>query len=1459
MAEMDSLNISISASATKASKSIDTLVGKLNTLSDGLNKISGNQLSGLASGVSSLGTAMNTLKGVKASEFNKVANAFKKFGEIDSGKLSAVSSSLTGLASGVNSLASVPELKNVTSIVNALKNLSTANVSGFDTGKFNQIATSVSSFATQLSTVGEIDSKVVRLVGAIARLSNSGQYIGNVATNFPILSKSVETFVRNMARIGGVDANITKLVDGIARLASAGNKTADTARHLDGLGAAVLRLLNNLKSAPQLNTNLANTIQGLGNLAQSGGRVSVATGNASNGTSRLGNALKGLKDRFSSATKSSKGLVSQIGMFYARMFLVIRAIKFLGKSVKSSMDYIETLNYFNAGFGQVAENADLKSYAKMGYKSAEEYYNSFSKRAEQLTQKMSGYKILESGMAVSTDMKSLGIDPSLVMQYQTQFAQMSSSMGVASETAVQLSSTLTRLGADLASVKNLDFKNVWEDMSSGLVGMSRTLDKYGTNIRNVNLQQKAQELGISTSVAKMNQQNKALLRTIILLDSTRYAWGDMAKTINQPANQLRLLQNNWNNLARTVGNIFLPIVAKLLPYLNALVIVLQKAAQAIVNLLGFKDFNWGGASGTGSNTIDFGDALDDSDGIAKNMDKTAKKAKKASDNLQGFDIINKLQDNSDDGSGSGATPDTSLSDLGKMQSALAKLTDEYDKVWNKAFNNMQNKAQKLANRIGKALIDAWEKEDFSELGKALAEWINKGLKKIPWKKIQKYAKKAAKSLATFFNGLFKGLGWKLIGKTLAEGLNTILIWGYNFWTTFDWLSFGKSISDGLNSAIDKFDAELLGKTLAAKLRGVVQFAFGLIETFDFSQLGKKIGDSINAFFTDMGKVDGRTGLTGWQELGKTISDGIKGIATTITTALDTVNWDSVGAAIGQFIGSIDWGGILAKTGELIAKAVFTAIKIGLNAFKEDPVGVSTALVSILGVFFAYKKLSGLWDILKNVFGTGVSNSLTKAAGSSGVVNAAEGLMGKVSSLMKAKGISVSGIVISLTAAIAAVSWAHGQWKKIFDEYTEDEIFDALDEMFKDIFDTLFSLSLPGIVLRGFDKLFGTDFYNTVSKKISSAISAPFKGLATLFSGEYSWSEWGDAIKKFLGQEQEIQATRNENGKAKEYNLKTMLPAYKGATSKASKYSKAVAELNRLLNNGKLKQSEYDKILQSSNKDYDKLYNSVSKLKGKNFALSLKTKVEGKNDVENAKSTLDSLKDKEVTANIKAVADTTNAKNNIDSLTGNRTVTFTATANLETLKEKLSSLKIKPKVSSDLSKTVSDQLKLNPEIKNVTITKNAKGQIAALLKDNEMRVKKIAIQKPKDMKQFEAAFPWAKEINNNKLSPISWYATGGFPDRGQLFLANERGPEMVGKMNNKTTVANQQEIAQGFATAITSTLAPVMYEAFRQAARETMSETGGDVYLDGRKITESVIKHTKQISRQNGKNPIWGIS
>lgn len=106
----------------------------------------------------------------------------------------------------------------------------------------------------------------------------------------------------------------------------------------------------------------------------------------------------------------------------------------------------------------------------------------------------------------------------------------------------------------------------------------------------------------------------------------------------------------------------------------------------------------------------------------------------------------------------------------------------------------------------------------------------------------------------------------------------------------------------------------------------------------------------------MGEVRKNTGLTGWQELGKTLSDSLKGILASINTALSGVNWEKVGKSIGQFLGSIDWVGIWSSVGKTIGNAFNSIMTIAISALKEDPAGVIGALSTVFGVILTAKTI-----------------------------------------------------------------------------------------------------------------------------------------------------------------------------------------------------------------------------------------------------------------------------------------------------------------------------------------------------------------------------------------------------------------------------------------------------------------------------------------------------------------------
>ena len=766
-----------------------------------------------------------------------------------------------------------------------------------------QISTALRGFITSMNTVGSVAfdfAGLNNLVSNITRLG--GAKATQAATNLKPIKDQILRFVSGLNGIGSLSFDTTSLANLVSSITKLGGKAATTAiPNIQALGTALTQLMATLSHAPAVSQNLIQMTTALANLAGNGSRVSSAS-------TAMYRGLNLYSSSASRATKATKGLVSQIGMFYAKCFLLIRGAKALWKATESSMDYIETLNYFDAAWGQVAGNA-AEEWKKAGYESAEAYAKSFSERAKALTGKMTGFQPDAYGNLIATGMPSLGLDPEKLMNYQATFGQMASSMGVASETALKLSNALTMIGADLASVKNLKFEDVWQDMASGMVGMSRTLDKYGVNIRNVNLQEKLYELGIDAKIAKLGQQDKALLRTIILLQSTKYAWGDMADTIGQPANQLRLLQANFANLARTIGNLLLPIVSKVLPYINALVIAIQRLFSWIGGLLGIKI--GGFSSSIGSAATDFGDMEDAADGIADSTGDAAKNTKKMADNLQEFDnlnVVNSQKDSGSGGSGSGGGAGGLLDDA--FNDAFA----EYQLAWDKAFANMENSAQELADKITRAFQRIWE----------AAEPTRESLKRLWNEGLARLGDFTWTALKDFWSEFLVPVGkW-----TLGTGLPMLV--------------------DNINAFLMKIDFPAINDALRNFWQALTPFA-------------TKVGEGLIEFFGDLLSI-------GADFINFTVPNGINRVA----EALRKISPDTA-EKIGYALGVVATGIMGFKTIDVAVKGVKNIYSPLQKLFKlVGPMKYVAIAGGIAGLVFALDKF-GVIDVNWSVLATGFKN------------------------------------------------------------------------------------------------------------------------------------------------------------------------------------------------------------------------------------------------------------------------------------------------------------------------------------------------------------------------------------------------------------------------------------------------------------------------------------------------------
>lgn len=338
------------------------------------------------------------------------------------------------------------------------------------------------------------------------------------------------------------------------------------------------------------------TVKGIEAIAKGAKSLTNVFSSLMGGTSKLGNVLKTL-----------------VGYTSGDLF---------GNAIQQSIDFVETLELF-----QVACR------------------NSLDVAAEFVNQMQEMY----------------GMDPGNIMNTAAYFYQLTAAIEAPIAASEKMSMGLTKAANDIASLFNMDVEKVAQNLSSGIQGMSRAVTKYGMDIRKATLQEYAHRLGISAKVSEMSEASRQGLRYIAMMYQARAANGNWAKTIESCANQIRVFKEQMSQLGRSIGDFFTPMLAKILPVVNGIIMAIRTVLtyiNAFVNLFKPKSFNQttsaiNKAAGAYSG---FGNAASGAANKAKKAGSAAKKAaKEASKSVAAFDQINKLdgEDSETDTGGGG--------------------------------------------------------------------------------------------------------------------------------------------------------------------------------------------------------------------------------------------------------------------------------------------------------------------------------------------------------------------------------------------------------------------------------------------------------------------------------------------------------------------------------------------------------------------------------------------------------------------------------------------------------------------------------------------------------------------------------------------------------------------------------------------------------------------------------------
>lgn len=557
----------------------------------------------------------------------------------------------------------------------------------------DKLTAAISNLRTK-GNVTKVVNSLDRLAGSIATLKQASagmsgldkitSFLNGLSNvNATASAKSISTVVNAIKKIpaavsglNGVDfysmsGSITQLTNALAPLSIL------DASNLKALGSAV----NAIGKIPDLSEKLK--AADLDAFSDSCNKISTALTPLASQLDKVGNAFAKLPSQLSKVVtqanrvtaanerqkKSYMSLSSQLNgfMLSAKKLVSLKAIaEYLGNAVAKFNDFYEATDLFHNAMGNLSGEADT------------------------LISKMQGL---------------LGVDPTKAMTYMATIQSLGTSFGLTSDKAYILSKNLTQLAYDEGSYWNKNVAETFTAMSSAISGEIEPIRRLGVDLSQARLQQELLALGFNKQVSSLSQADKAVLRYIAIMKQTANVQGNLAQTIQSPANQIKILKAQLDMLAKSVGSLLYPAMKSILPPLIAAVQLIREFVQWVAKLMGVKVV-----------FTDFTKSADSVGGIGDAMDNTTNSTKKAAkalkDYTMGFDelnIIDPTQGSS--GSGGGASAGNILGDVDLSGYDMFK---QYNEEFAKQIDAIKQKIKDMLPIIGAvtAALALWKIVDF---------------------------------------------------------------------------------------------------------------------------------------------------------------------------------------------------------------------------------------------------------------------------------------------------------------------------------------------------------------------------------------------------------------------------------------------------------------------------------------------------------------------------------------------------------------------------------------------------------------------------------------------------------------------------------------------------------------------------------------------------------------------------
>lgn len=576
----------------------------------------------------------------------------------------------------------------------------------------------ITSLSVEISAESQgAELNIDKLATAISNLRTKGN-VTKVVNSLDKLSASISALKQASTGLSGLD-NITNFLNGIGNANFSGS-----VKSINGVVNAIKKIpaavsgLNGMDfySMSGSITELTNAMAPLSILDASGLK---AIGSAVNAIGKIPDLTDKLKatdlDSFaSSCQKISAALtplasqLDKVGNAFAKLppqlsKVVTQANRVTAANERQKKSYLSLSNQLNGFMLSAKKLVSLKAIAEYLGKAVAKFNDFYE--ATDLFHNAMGNLSGEADTLISKMQGLLGVDPTKAMTYMATIQSLGTSFGLASDKAYVLSKNLTQLAYDEGSYWNKDVAETFTAMSSAISGEIEPIRRLGVDLSQARLQQELLDLGFNKQVSSLSQADKAVLRYIAIMKQTANVQGNLAQTIQSPANQIKILKAQLDMLAKSVGSLLYPALKSILPPLIAAVQLIREFVEWVAKLMGvkvvFTDFTKSADSVGG-----IGDAMDET------TDSTKKAAKALKDYTMGFDelnIIDPTQGSS--GSSSGASAGNILGDVDLSGYDMFK---QYNEEFAKQIDAIKQKIKDMLPIIGaiSAALALWKITNF---------------------------------------------------------------------------------------------------------------------------------------------------------------------------------------------------------------------------------------------------------------------------------------------------------------------------------------------------------------------------------------------------------------------------------------------------------------------------------------------------------------------------------------------------------------------------------------------------------------------------------------------------------------------------------------------------------------------------------------------------------------------------